>query len=257
MFIQHEDAWFFTVSFGTGRRTILGVGGWTGSWELWAGPFTSLSRNWRTAAYDHRGSGATLAPVESITRGHMTADVFAVMDALGIERCVLAGESAGAAIVLQAALERPERFDGLVLVDGLYYRSASTEPDRFALGLQQDYPRTVAAFVDACVPEPDSEPIRHWGRQILMRASQAAAIQLHACMNGVDLRPQVSQIRLPTLILHGEADAILPVESSRWLATQLPNCQLHIFTGAGHVPTVTRPREVAEEIDRMFGREQS
>jgi pimeloyl-ACP methyl ester carboxylesterase len=254
MFIRHEDAWFFTVSFGTGSRTILGLGGWTDSWELWAGPFTYLSQNWRTAAYDHRGSGVTLAPVESITRPRMTADVFAMMDALGIERCVLAGESAGAAIVLQAALERPERFDGLVLVDGLYYRPTLTEPDLFALGLRQDYPRTVGAFVEACVPEPDSEPIRHWGRQILMRASQAAAIQLYECMDGVDLRPQLSQIKLPTLILHGEADAILPVESSRWLATQLPNCQLHTFAGAGHVPTVTRPREVAELIDGMFGR---
>ena len=73
-------------------------------------------------------------------------------------------------------------------------------------------------------------------------------------MLGVDLRAQVSQISQPTLILHGDADRIVPVESSRWLASQIPTSSLHVFTGAGHVPTMTRPVEVANAINQFFER---
>lgn len=252
MFIRHSDAEFFTVSFGAGPRTILALGGWTGSWELWAGPFEHLSKTWRAVAYDHRGAGATVAPVESISLETMAADVFAVMDALAIERCVLAGESAGAAVVLQAALMEPQRFNGLVLVDGLYHRPTPQGPDPFVLGLQSDYEATVGWFVDACVPEPDCAAVRRWGRQILARASQDAAVRLYQCMDGIDLRPQLSHIVQPTLVIHGELDAIVSLDESQWLASQIPHSRLNIFAETGHVPTVTRPAAVAAAIDEYF-----
>ena len=50
--------------------------------ELWAGPFTTLSKTWRTIAYDHRGAGATVAPPKFITMETLVADVFAILDAL-------------------------------------------------------------------------------------------------------------------------------------------------------------------------------
>ncbi len=252
MFVRHGDAEVFTVSFGAGPRAIVALGGWAGSWELWAGPFAHLSKTWRTVAYDHRGAGATIAPVESISVESMTADVFAIMDVLEIERCVLAGESAGAAIVLQAALLHPEQFEGLVLVDGLTYRPMPQGPDPFVLGLQSDFEATVGRFVDACVPEPDSIAVRQWGRQILMRSAPAAAIRLYQCMDGIDLRPHVGHIALPTLILHGELDALVSVAAAEWLAAAMPNSRLEIFAGAGHVPTVTRPVEVATAINSFF-----
>lgn len=252
MFVRHGDAQFFTVSFGAGPRTIVALGGWAGNWELWAEPFAHLSKTWRTVAYDHRGVGATLSPVESISVESMTADVFAILDALEIERCVLAGESAGAAIVLLAALLHPERFDGLVLVDGLFHRPERQGPDPFVLGLQSDFEATVGWFVDACVPEPDSAAVRHWGRQILMRAAPDAAIRLYQCMDGIDLRLDVSRIALPTLILHGELDALVSVADAAWLAGAMPHSRLEILEGAGHVPTVTRPAEVAAAINAFF-----
>jgi pimeloyl-ACP methyl ester carboxylesterase len=52
--------------------------------------------------------------------------------------------------------------------------------------------------------------------------------------------------------IHGDADALVPVEDARWLAGQMPHAELHILPGAGHVPTMTRPAEVAAIIDRAF-----
>lgn len=252
MFITHNDAQLYAVSFGSGLRTLLAIGGWAGSWELWTNPFADLSRSWRTVAYDHRGTGATLAPPESISLETMVSDVFAVMDALEVGECVLAAESAGAAVALQALLQHPQRFNGLVLVDGMYFWPPRNENDPFLLGLQKNYPATINQFVNNCLTEADGEAVRRWGNQILMRSSQESAIQLYTCMAGVDLRPQLSQIQHPTLILHGESDKIVPLAASKWLATQLVDCHLHVVKGAGHVPTVTHPQEVAQQINRFF-----
>ncbi len=123
MFISIDDAKIFTTAFGSpDAPCILGIGGWIGNWELWTDPFSILSETWRTIAYDHRGSGATQAPIESITFERLVDDVFAVLDAYGVERCILAAESAGALTALGAALKHPERIAGLVIVDGLYFQ---------------------------------------------------------------------------------------------------------------------------------------
>ncbi len=254
MFITHAGAELYTVDFGSGPATLVAHGGWIGSWELWAEPFSYLSKHWRTVAYDHRGTGATVTDPDSITHEALVGDLVAVLDTLAIERCVLAAESAGAAVALSAALAHPDRFEGLVLVDGLYHRPLADAPNPFVRALKADYQGTLGAFVDACVPEtePNSAAIRRWGRQILERAPLAAAVRLQESLNGLDLRPHAAVISQPTLILHGDADVIVPLSSSEWLAREIPHSRLHVVKGAGHVPTMTRPAEVAGVIDEFF-----
>ena len=143
MFVQHDDAQFFIVCFGSGTRTLVGIGGWTGSWEVWADVFGLLSPNWRTIGIDHRGTGATMATTAGVTIAQMADDLLAVLDALGIEQCVLAAESSGTAVALTAAQQHPERFQGLVLSGGLYYRPPTDKPDPFLWLLEHDYETAV------------------------------------------------------------------------------------------------------------------
>src|SRR3569833_1080126 len=99
MFLEIDGARLHALSFGDGPRTIVAVGGWTGSWEVWEEPLAQLSADgWRCVAYDHRGAGESPVEPDRITVQAMVDDVAAVMDALGVERCVLAGESQGGAI---------------------------------------------------------------------------------------------------------------------------------------------------------------
>ena len=254
MFIPHNGAQLYTVEFGSGPRTILAHGGWAGSWELWTEPFIHLSKTWHTVAYDHRGTGVTIAAADSISIENMVNDLFAVMDKLEIEKCVLAAESAGGFVAISAVLQQPERFEGLVLVDVMYARKTPQGDPPFAIGLKTNFEKTVQDFVDACVPEtePNSAEVRAWGRKIIFRASQASAVKLNECTYGIDFRPQVSKISLPTLIIHGDNDVLVPLSDAEWLASSIPNSHLSILKGAGYVPTVTRPREIAEEINRYF-----
>lgn len=253
MFIDVGDAKLYATSSGLrSAPAIVAIGGWIGSWELWAEPFALLSERWRTIAYDHRGSGATVAPVESITFDNLVADLFAVLDAYGIEACTLAAESAGALTALGAALRNPKRIERLVIVDGMYHRDVPPDADPFLAGLRKAYPATLDRFVQLCVPEPDSEHLRRWGRQIIDRASQEAAIALRILSTETDLRGELPKITQPTLVIHGDADVIVPIDRGRELAATLPNAKLVVLKGAGHVPTLTRPAEVAHAIEDFF-----
>jgi pimeloyl-ACP methyl ester carboxylesterase len=182
----------------------------------------------------------------------MADDLLAVLDALEVEQCVLAAESSGTAVALTAAHQHPERFKGLVLSGALYYRPPMDKPDPFLWLLEHDYETAVAQFITNCLPETDSEAMHQWAKKILLRATQTAAIDLFTCTFNLDLRPILGQIHQPTLILHGDADSIVPADSSRWLATQLPYNHLHILRGAGHAPMMTFPKEVAEAINQYF-----
>lgn len=254
MFITVDDAKIFATAFGSKRApVILALGGWIGSWEDWIEPLSILSENWRVVSFDHRGSGVTSLPVETITFDRLVDDVFVVLDAYGIDQCVIAAMSMGATVALGAALRQPERISGLVLVDSLDLRDMpSTGTDMFLMGLMHDYPRALAGFINACVPEPNSEHIKQWGHHILNRASQEAAIALYKQSKTIPIREELAHITQPTLILHGDADFIAPLESAYWLAEMLPTSTLKIIKGAGHVPIMTRPEDVASEIQQFF-----
>lgn len=247
MFLTVYDAEIFAAAFGVPTApAIVAVGGWTGSWELWLDCFAQLSDQWRAIAYDHRGAGATIASAESITLERMVEDLFLVMDAFGVERAVVAAESAGARTALAAALKHPERISALVLVDGLVQNDTPEEQDAFMTNLQADYEGTLEWFVKASLPDPKDAHLRHWGMQILMRATPECALQLLRAAKTPDLRGKVKRVIQPTLLIHCTGDVIAPVESARRLAAELPRAQLHLFESGEHVPTITRPGEVAQ-----------
>jgi pimeloyl-ACP methyl ester carboxylesterase len=251
MFLDLDGVRLHAVSFGVGPRTVVATGGWTGSWELWEEPFELLSAaGWRCVAYDHRGSGESPVAPELITVAAMADDVVAVMDALGIDDCLLAGESMGGTIAQLAVERHPGRFTGLVLVAPAP-TSYSEGRAQFAAGCRADYPATVRGFVDACLPEPDSEHVHRWARDILLRAEpEQAARLIEMWREPTVLDP--ARIAVPTLIVHGTADAIVPVAHSRELVGLLPDAELVELEGVGHVPTMTRSREVADAIARRF-----
>ncbi len=248
MFIPAGGYLLNTVQFGSGQLPFVAHGGWVGSWELWQEPFQLMQERWRCIGYDHRGSGASTFPPKAITPDGLVDDLFTVLDYYAVDSCVLAGESLGALTCLEAVTREPTRFRGLVLVDGA--PAASRErTGRLVDGSRADYARTVEAFVDACVPEPDSEHIRRWGRQILLRAEPEAAARIFECHYERDVAVDLSQVTVPTLVVHGEDDAIVPLALGQAVAAAIPSSRLIVLPNTGHVPTLTRPRELVEAID--------
>ena len=111
----------------------------------------------------------------------------------------------------------------------------------------------------AALQHPDDSPdsyssrehFRRWGRDILLRAEPAQAARLLEMWG--DAPPiDPTQLNLPTLIIRGALDAIIPLEHVRELERQTPQSELLSLDGAGHVPTLTCARQVVDAIERFF-----
>jgi pimeloyl-ACP methyl ester carboxylesterase len=251
MFIPRPDAQLHVLSFGQGPLTMLAVGGWVASGEIWLELFGQLP-HWRCVAVDHRGAGASTHQ-GPITVDTMADDILAVAEALQLGPCVLAAESAGAAVALQAVQRAPQRFLGQVLVGAAWERLAPGATDGFAAQLRADYAATLSAFIDHCLPESRSAALRRWALQMLSRSSVEDAVELLNCRTQVPPDEQLPRLALPTLLVHGADDRIVPAASTRQLAARLGRAEVHVLPGLGHVPIVTAPRDVARRIDG-FGR---
>lgn len=251
VFLDINNRKVFSLSFGAGPRILLAHGGWVGDSELWLQPLEILSQSWRTVSYDHRGTGLTTSVPNDITWQGLVDDLFAVMDALEIETCVLAGESSGVLVALDAYFTHPDRFDGLVLVDGNPGSSTGRSNEDRLTAMRLDWPRYWSDFVDNCITEPDADHIRRWARRIGARADSEQAARLATLSSG-SFQDRLADVAVPTLVIHGSDDKIVPLDGGRALAAGIPGSKLVIIEGSGHVPTMTFPVQVADAINTFF-----
>jgi pimeloyl-ACP methyl ester carboxylesterase len=259
MFVDVDGYRFFTLDIGSGPRTFLAHSGWIGTIEDWLPTLGVLSKQWRVISYDHRGAGETVVPVDAITPDALIDDIFRVMDALQVERCILGGFSAGAGIALRAAVLHPERFDGLVLTNGsagVRAPDAGPPPPRQPVSSWPgaDHAARMRWFIERCTPEPDVEHIRRWGHHFLMRAEPEAAERLWGIMPPPDaeLLDRVRRLALRTLIIHGSLDPFATLPAMEHLASLIPDSRLEVIEGVGHLPAMIRPHEVAALIGAFF-----
>lgn len=250
MFIPRPNAQLHAFSFGQSPLTLLAVGGRTAGGEIWHPLFGELA-HWRCISVNHRGVGAS-TQTGPITVDDMANDLLAVAQALNVGPCILAAESSGAAAALLATQRAPHRFLGQVLVGAAWQRTERGASDGFIASLQSNYTGALRAFIDNCLPETHSAELRRWGLQMLMRSSVDDAIELLRSREQIPaanlLGEQLRKLLLPTLLIHGENDRIVPAQSSRTLAQQLPRAELHVLLGLGHV---TAPIEVAALINEF------
>lgn len=252
MFIDVPGTTLHATAFGSGPRVLLATGGWVGSWEMWLDVATRLSASWRVIAFDHRGSGESpLTPDTS--PDVLRDDVVAVLDHFEVGRAVVAGESQGALVALKVATAYPDRVAGLALVAGAA-RMPVLDPAllaHVAAGLRSDTDATLHGICAIGLPEDSEGRYRRWAFDILRRAEPEASATLLTLFDGEDLTDRLPSIDVPAVVVHGDADQIVPVEHGRVLAERLPDAELLVLSGIGHVPTLTRPLEVAAAIERL------
>ncbi|MEZ5652766.1 MAG: alpha/beta hydrolase [Burkholderiaceae bacterium] len=234
-----------------GPCSLLAIGGWIGPGEVWHDCFAHLP-GWRCASYDHRGSGHSRHQRAPIGLAEQVDDLLFMADALLDGPCVLAAESAGAAVALMAALREPQRFTGLVLVAAAWRRADARALAAMSAMLEADPAAFIAGFVEQCLPETRDPDIRRWANRVLSQASPAHARELLLCRGEHDLDGRLGSLALPALILHGSQDRIVPASDSSALVGQLPNARLHVLEGFGHAPMITAPGRIAGLIDQAF-----
>ena len=254
MFVPVNGRLLRVLDVGRGDRVFVAHGGWVGGAELWQQQVELLTqRGWRVVTFDHRGSGQSPAKAANVSVDGLVDDLEAILHQLDIERCVLGGVSMGTVAALRVARRVPERVEGLVLVGGSS-RWPNWQVRPLVAGLTVFYRGTLAAFGALAIVEPDvRHRVRRWFRQISRQADPRAARAMMRSLSGTDLRAEVESLHRPALLIHGTRDLIVLPRFARELAESLPDSELKLLPGAGHLPTLTRPREIADAVHARFG----
>jgi len=204
--------------------------------------------------YDHRDTGrsVTYEPGRpEYTGADLTADAVGVLDGFGISAAHLVGVSAGGGIAQEVALDSADRVLSLTLIS----TSPATRGDRDLPPPTPEFSRFVAA-ADADWSNPDSVIdylLDYWRilaggerafdegrlgelvRRDVERARNFAAVQNHDLMSHGEGSPRpLSSITASTLVIHGAADPMFPLEHGRALVEEIPGARLLALEGAGH-----------------------
>jgi pimeloyl-ACP methyl ester carboxylesterase len=244
---------------GSGSETLLLIMGLGGHASEWGEPFLSaLSAKYRVVCMDNRGIGASTSQVEAWTMQDMARDAIAVLDALGEQQVHVAGTSMGGMVAQTLAVEQPERVKRLVLMSTSFGGRESTPPAPEAAAVllpAKNVPTTElqrrALLVLSAPGFGDAQPaliteLSELRGRVPTRGrvfkAQFGAIVAHDCSQRVRTLP------MPTLVVHGQDDLLIPVTNGEQLAARIPGARLVLLDPCGHFPHIERPAETSAAI---------
>jgi pimeloyl-ACP methyl ester carboxylesterase len=242
-------------------NTLILIHGLGDSLETWVHNIQPFAECHRVYAIDLVGYGRSDKPQATYSGEYFAQFVNGFMEAQGIHRCTLIGNSMGGGVSLRFVTRFPRKVDKLVLEDsvgfgkeiGICIRLA-TLPFVGKLPIRPSR-KTVALFLNRCAYDPTRIPDelveRVYQMVSLPGAKDSILSTLRASCNLGGIRRDIlqpildslSSITAPTLIVWGRQDRVLPLAHARVAKRKMPNAQLHIFESCGHAPHLERPEE--------------
>jgi len=242
---------------GEGEPLVL-IMGMSADLTTWMFQTPEFSKKYRVIVFDNRGAGRTDAPDSPYSIKMMADDTARLLDALGIEKAHILGLSMGSFIAQELALKYPQRVKSLILAAG-----ASHEPfiakhfgDTWVRMRQEgvnqetliryllpwcftekffENSEQVQMVIDAMLANPYPQPAHAFARQI-------AADGEH------DTRNRIGQITAPTLVLVGKEDLFVPVKLAEEFAAGIPNAELVVLEGGGHLSCIEIPDKFNQAV---------
>jgi pimeloyl-ACP methyl ester carboxylesterase/class 3 adenylate cyclase len=199
----------------------------------------------RLILFDKRGTGMSDRVAGAPTLETRMDDLRAVMDAVGCRRAALFGVSEGAPMSLLFAATYPERTAALVLRAG--FPRTLWAPDypwgRTEEQYRQDLERQLCIFGSRDEARAHVRSLAPWAEDdlpaivdYLRWCASPGALEALVVMNKeIDVRHVLPAIRVPTLILHGTEDTVIPIDAARWMAERIPGAELVEVPGGGHL----------------------
>jgi pimeloyl-ACP methyl ester carboxylesterase len=223
--VQIRDIEMYYEEYGAGKPLLLlhGFGGCTQNWR----PFTAeLSERHRLIVVDLRGHGHSTNPGNTFAHRDAAADVFLLLEKLGVGQFSAMGMSSGGMTLLHMATSQPRRMDAMVLI------SATTHfPDQARAIMR----RASYATMPQQVQEMYRECAKRGDEQIRQLVSQFNAF--HDNYDDMNFTAQgLSTISARTLVVHGDRDNFFPVEIPLNIYRSIPDAALWIIPGGDHVP---------------------
>jgi 3-oxoadipate enol-lactonase len=210
-----------------------------------------LGARYRCVAWDMPGYGASPAPAEPLTFPLLADAAAALIETLGEDKAHLAGLSMGGQVALHTALRHPARVRSLALLDSSpAFGLDGTDPEAWkrlrldALDAGQT-PADMAEPVLRSVMSPDADERAVAAAVASMSRIPAAGLRAAVeCLPSHDVRAQLGEIAVPTLVLVGERDGETPLSYAEALAAGIAGARLQIIPAAGHISNLEAPEAV-------------
>ncbi|MDZ4266985.1 MAG: alpha/beta fold hydrolase [Mycobacterium sp.] len=254
---------------GSGDETLLLIHGMAGSSETWRAVIPQLSKKYRVIAPDLLGHGQSAKPRSDYSLGAFAVLLRDLLEELGISRATVVGQSLGGGVAMQFAYQHPDFCQRLVLISsgglgpdvGWTLRLLSAPGAELLLPVIAPPPVVTAGnklrswFAAGGIQSPRGAEM--WSAYSSLADSQTRQAFLKTLRSVVDYRGQsVSALNrlhltsdLPTMVIWGDQDRIIPIEHGYAVHEARPGCRLEVLTGVGHFPHVERPGEVADLIE--------
>lgn len=258
---------------GQGEPALLLLHGFGASTFSWREVMEPLGQGRRVIAFDRPGFGLTSRPLpgEWVGRNPYSTEAqvdltMGLMDALGVRQVVLVGNSAGGTVALMAALAHPQRVQALVLVDAAIYtrggapawlRPILATPQMRRLGplLLRSFPKQGEALIRLAWHDPSKvtpEVLEGYRKPLQVAHWDRALYELTVATVVPDLAPRLPEVQVPTLVVTGDDDRIVPTAESLRLAAELPNARLAVIPACGHLPHEECPKPFLEAVEAFL-----
>ena len=211
----------------------------------------ALPHSVRAIAITARGHGDAGKPIGGYDAARMAADVIEVMDALGIERAIVAGHSMGSWTARRVAATHPDRVMGVALA-GTF---ATFHDNPGIIGLIEEFralgdpidPAYAREWQDSTMARPVPEAFME---MVVEETCKPPARVWRAALQGlIDDRPEPpGTILAPALLCYGERDAFVPRSDQEDLLARIPGAELRIYEGGGHALHWERPDRFAADL---------
>lgn len=245
---------------GAGDAVVL-LNGWSASGLVWPDALVErLERECHVVRLDNRGTGWSRQMRRPFTIAHMAGDVVAVLDELGVQRATVVGLSMGGMIAQEVALRHSERVRSLVLLGTRPPNPEYTPPPARMTARLMTAPapgqsledfmrRRWEAMTGPRFVEDHPEAIREMVRSIVARPTPRAAVldqaRAIAAWHGAG---RLRRLDVPTTVVHGEDDPLIPVRNGMRLAQLIPGARYVELPGVGHLVPYEAPTQTADVI---------
>ena len=252
-------------SAGRGRPLVL-LHGWAMHSGLWLPLLPRLIDRYRVHSVDLPGHGysSSVAPFDVATLANDVAATVSELPDVAVTAPVVLGWSLGGLVALEWARARPGTMRALVLVAATAcfvqrpdwpHAMAPATLVQFGDELAASYRRTLLRFLTLQVQSSDHglaalALLRNhlFDRGEPDRETLRAGLALLAA---TDLRGAIAGIEVPTLVIGGDRDTLVPSDSLRWLAASLPHATLALIPGAAHAPFLSHPKDFVVALNRF------
>lgn len=237
---------------GKGTPLVL-VHGFPLDHHLWDEVVPLLEGTFDLILPDLRGFGESSAVDSFYTMEDYASDLAGLLDHLGIQQAALAGHSMGGYVALAFVRLFPERVRGLGLVASQVLADSEERKQGRYKSAAEVAEHGIGSVVEAMTPKftPD-EKLQAFARESMERQQPAAYIgALKAMAERVDSAPLLSSFNFPVVLIHGDADSLIPIDRAREVKAALPEAHLIEIRGAGHMPMMEAKEQTAEALKHL------